>query len=305
VKVSGFTIARNAIKLGYPIELSMRSLLPLVDELVVAVGDSEDKTWEVVVGIGDPKIKPFHTVWDPGKRVGGQVLAEQTNLALARCTGDWAVYLQTDELLHESEIGGIRRRMERYLPTPVEGLSFQYVHFYGSYETVQDNWCVWYRREVRAVKTGKGVVSVGDAAGFRVSRDGTEHRLIRADAGAHVYHYGWVRPPSVMTEKRQSIRRLYRPDDPEAAVTSAAAAAPPSPYRDLGNLRYFHGAHPALMTPLIAARDWSFDGRIEQQPPTIVRYARLMARCPRDFARITVSRLRLAWNTYMPTPKLR
>lgn len=297
MRVSGFTIARNAVKLGYPIELSMRSLLPLVDELVIAVGDSEDNTWDVVVGIGDPKIKPFRTVWDPAKRVGGAVLAEQTNLALARCTGDWAVYLQTDELLHEAEIDGVHRRLERYLPTPVEGLSFQYLHFFGSYQTVQDNWCTWYRREVRAVKTGNGVTSVGDAAGFRVARDGAMRRLIRADAHAHVYHYGWVRPPVVMSEKRETIRHLYVPE-PEPPKSQ-------NPYSDLGNLRWFKGSHPALMSTSTTAQSWTFDPHLEQQPPRVVRYARLIARCPRGFARICSSRVLLAWNTYVPAPKLR
>lgn len=301
MRISGFTIARNAIKLGYPIEQSIRSLLPLVDELVVAVGEGEDQTWEFVTGIGDPKIKAFQTVWDDTRRVGGAVLAEQTNIALERCTGDWAVYLQTDELLHEREIETIRDRMNKYLKTPVEGLSFSYVHFYGSFETIQDNWCSWYRREVRAVKTGKGVVSVGDAAGFRISRDGRLNRLIRADSSAHVYHYGWVRPPAVMTEKRRSIRRLYRPDAPDAADL----ARPQSPYRDLGNLRPFTGTHPALIQPLIAARDWEFESHIAEQPPRWLRYFRLALRCPPDTARIVNSRVRLAWNSLVPAPKLR
>jgi len=166
VKISGFTISRNAVKYGYPIVESIRSLLPLVDELVVGVGDSEDETWDVVTGVDDPKIKPFRTVWDMTKREGGIVLSEQTNLALARCSGDWAVYLQGDEALHEDEIDQIRGRLHEHLNQKTEGLSFSYIHFYGSYATVQDNWCRWYRREVRAVKTGMDIVSVGDAAGF-------------------------------------------------------------------------------------------------------------------------------------------
>lgn len=303
MKVSGFTIARNAVRLGYPIAQSILSLLPLVDELVVAVGDSDDNTWDLIAELGDPKIKAFPTVWETANRTGGAVLAEQTNLALARCTGDWAVYLQTDELIHESEIKTIRTRLERFGQTPVEGLSFRYIHFYGSYQTVQDNWCVWYRREVRAVKTGIGITSVGDAAGFKISRAGRLDRLIRADSAAHVYHYGWARPPAVMSEKRRTIRRLYVPDGSPAE--DPPAAAPESPYRDLGNLRYFSGSHPSLIQPLVSAQDWRFDADIESQPPRFVRYLRILRKCPRDFVRIVVSRLLLAWNTAVPAPKVR
>lgn len=305
MKVSGFTIARNAIKLGYPIEESIRSLLPLVDEMVVAVGDGEDQTWELVTGMGDPKIVAFRTAWDMNKRAGGAVLAEQTNIALDRCTGDWAVYLQTDELVHEREIDIIRRNLEKHLHARTEGLSFRYLHFYGSYETVQDNWCRWYRREVRAVKTGIGIVSVGDAAGFKIARGRRLTRLVRADSGAHVYHYGWARPPQVMSDKRSHVQRFYYADGEETKIPVAERIVPDNPYRHLGNLLRFHGTHPALMQALVGAQDWSFDGHLEDQRPRWLRYVKLLINCPKDSLRIFVSRLLLAWNTYVPAPKLR
>lgn len=305
MKVSGFTIARNAIRLGYPIEESIRSLLPLVDEMVVAVGDSEDATWELVNGLGDPKITAFRTVWDMTRRGGGVVLAEQTNLALARCTGDWAVYLQTDELLNETEIEGIRAKLRKHLKTAIEGLSFSYLHFYGSYGTIQDNWCRWYRREVRAVKTGIGVVSVGDAAGFKIQRRGGPQRLVRADAGAHVYHYGWVRPPQVMTVKREHVQSFYQAAGPVGEPSNREPAPGLGPYGDLGHLRQFKGSHPALAATLAATQDWTFEPRLEQQPPRWLRYGRLLIDCPRDSLRILVSRILLTWNTHIPSPKLR
>jgi glycosyltransferase involved in cell wall biosynthesis len=305
MKVSGFTIARNAIKYGYPIEESMRSLLPLVDELVVGVGDSDDATWELVAGIGDPKIKPFRTVWDMTKREGGVILSEQTNLALAHCSGDWAVYLQTDEALHESEIGRIRDRLREHLDQKTEGLSFSYIHFYGSYSTVQDNWCRWYRREVRAVKIGKGIVSVGDAAGFKVKDGDRLRRLIRADSGAHVYHYGWARPPAVMVEKRQHVEGFYQGEGANGAVPEVERLVVAEPYRHLGDLVRFSGSHPAVMSDLVAAQDWTFSARIDEQAPRWVRYWRILRSCPRDSLRVFISRVLLAWNTYIHAPKLR
>jgi Glycosyl transferase family 2 len=305
VKISGFTIARNAVKFGYPITESLRSLLPLVDELIVAVGDSEDATWEVVNAIGDPKIQPFRTVWDMTRREGGQLLSEQTNLALQRCTGDWAVYLQSDEVLHEADIGRIRARLARHLDQRTEALSFLYVHFYGSYQTVQDNWCAWYRREVRAVKTGKRIVSVGDAAGFKL-RDGSRlRRLIRADSGARVYHYGWARPPAVMVTKQEHVVQLYEAEGTVAAIPEAARINPGQPYDMLGNLTIFTGSHPAVMRDLVASQDWPFDSGIGRQAPRWRRYLGMLLSCPRDSIRVFTSRLLLTWNTYVPTVKLR
>ncbi|HKC19893.1 MAG TPA: glycosyltransferase [Candidatus Dormibacteraeota bacterium] len=305
MKVSGFTIARNAVKFGYPIRESLRSLLPLVDELVIGVGDSEDDTWDVIQGIRDPKIKAFQTVWDMTRREGGQLLSEQTNLALSRCTGDWAIYLQSDEVLHEDDLGRIRTQLGKHLHQPTEALSFLYMHFYGSYETVQDNWCAWYRREVRAVKTGKGVVSVGDAAGFRLDDHGRHRRLIRADSGARVYHYGWARPPAVMVTKQTHVVKLYDSEKSVAAIPEAARINPERPYDMLGHLRRFTGPHPAVMAELVAGQDWSFDAGIDGQAPRWRRYLGMLLSCPRDSIRIFVSRLLLTWNTYIPVLKLR
>ena len=305
MRVSGFTIARNAIKLGYPLEQSLRSLLPLVDELIVAVGDSEDATWDLVCGIGDPKIVTFRTVWDTASSEGGAVLAEQTNLALTRCTGDWAVYLQSDEVLDEAELGTIRSRLLEHVDQPTEGLSFSYRHFYGSYSTVQDNWCSWYWREVRAVKTGKRIESVGDAAGFKI-RDGHRlRRLIRADSGAHVNHYGWVRPPTVMVDKQRSAVRLYEVEEGAGDIPAEARIDPAQPYRHLGHLVRFRGRHPSVMSDLVAAQVWDFDPQLESQRPRLLRYLGMLVACPRDSARVATSRLLLAWNTYVRRPKLR
>ena len=300
MKVTGFTICRNAIRFGYPLKESLQSLLPLVDELVVGVGDSDDGTWELIHSIGDSKIAAFRTVWDMSRREAGILLSEQTNIALARCTGDWAVYLQADEVLHEGDLGRIRGQLEHHLNLATEGLSFKYVHFYGSYGTVQDNWCQWYRREVRAVKIGRGVVSVGDAAGFKVDDGGRMRRLIRADARGSVYHYGWVRPPEVMVAKRQHIGHLYDSAEPEPAQTKPSTA-----YERLGHLKRFTGIHPSVMARLVAGQDWQFEARFETQAPDWLRHVRLLVSCPKSFLRIVVSRMILAWNTHVPVPKLR
>ena len=305
MRVSGFTICRNAVKFGYPLTESLLSLLPLVDELVVAVGDGEDSTWDLVCAIGDPRIKPFRTVWNTASSEGGVVLAEQTNLALARCTGDWAVYLQSDEVLLETEIEKIRSRLREHLDQETEALSFIYRHFYGSYSAVQDNWCAWYRREVRAVKVGKGIVSVGDAAGFGL-RDGDRlRRLIRADSGAHVHHYGWVRPPVTMVSKQQNAVRLYEAEEGAGNIPAGARIDAERPYRHLGHLRKFSGEHPAVMRERVAARDWDFDPEIANQPPRALRYLGVLVGCPRDSARVAISRLLLFWNTHIREPKLR
>lgn len=250
--VSGFTFIRNGINFDYPFRESIRSLLPFVDELIVAVGNSNDDTRESVVQIGSPKIRIVDTVWDESLRTGGRILAEQTNIALDEIGGNWGFYLQGDEVLHEEDERIIREALAAYAQVPeIEGLLFDYVHFYGSYETLGFS-RRWYRREVRVVRNGIGVRSWGDAQGFR--RDGKKLRV--AHIPARIFHYGWVKPPVKQTRKLESFHRLWHPDEwVDARLKGETTYA----YAEGGRLLTFDGSHPAVMKQRAKSRDWPFD----------------------------------------------
>ncbi len=109
ITISGFTYVRNGFKYGYPFIPSILSLLPVVDELIVVVGDSTDGTREAIVALNEPKIKLIDTVWDEKKREGGSIFADQSNLGLAQISGQWAVHLQVDEVLHEDDQQKLRQ----------------------------------------------------------------------------------------------------------------------------------------------------------------------------------------------------
>lgn len=245
--VSGFTIVRNAIRYDYPTVESIRSLLPLVDEMVVAVGDSCDGTRELIESIGDSKLRIIDTHWDDTVRSGGNVLAQQTNLALDACAGDWCFYLQADEVLHERDAGRIRHAMLRYEHRQeIEGLSFRYHHFRADYG-IRDP--LPYRRQVRVVRRSSGVRSVGDACGFAV--DG--RRLKTVTTGAWVYHYGYVKPPARMSAKMDYFLSLY--DGRQVAPGGEHAALL---YEwNLASCEPFRGEHPAVMAARIANKNWT------------------------------------------------
>lgn len=270
MKVCGFSIANQVVRLGYPIAESLRSMLPLVDEIVLNIGEDDDETWDLVAAMREPSIKPFRSFWDPNLREGGRLLAQQTNIALDRCRGDWAVYLQADEVLHEQDYPLIRDAMQRNLRRRTQGLCLYYHHFYGSFETEQDdprNWCRW---ATRIVKIGSGVRSTGDAADFCSVREGREGRLIRERTGAYVYHYGWTRPPEMMLTKQRHFERLYFDDARlEQAYRNKQAN---DMYSMRGNLRFYRGTHPSVMQEIVASQDWQFDHGIERQPPDWLRH---------------------------------
>ena len=249
------------MKYGYPVVEAVSSVLPLCDEFVLNVGKSEDETLEFVKTISSPKLLLLEHEWDMGLRQGGQLISVETNHALDKCTGDWCFYIQADEVLHEKYFPVVRSAMEYYLTDErVEALQFGYRHFYGSYDFYQDNFRNWYVKECRIVKRHPNIVSWGDGMDFR-HRDGSLLRKKRIDA--EIYHYGWVRPPQVMYTKNVGFHQLYYSDEEVKKIVPVAEQT----YNELGNLRRFADTHPAVMKERIAASNWEFDSKIEEQPP--------------------------------------
>jgi hypothetical protein len=207
VKVSGFTIVRNAIKLDFPVEASIRSILPVCDEVVVNVGRSEDDTLALVRSIGDPRIRIVESEWDMTRR--NTVLGHETLRAMRECRHPWGIYIQADEVLHERGAEELADAIQRYDDDArVEGLLVRYLHFYGGFDTIATH-RRWYRREVRAVRLDPrlDIRPYQGAQGFRV---GPEHRKIRARlTGAEMFHYGWARPAQALREKRELGKTMY------------------------------------------------------------------------------------------------
>ncbi|MBI4514611.1 MAG: glycosyltransferase family 2 protein [Deltaproteobacteria bacterium] len=252
MRISGFSFVRNAIDLYYPVVESIRSILPICDEFVIAAGDSSDGTTELLRSLNEPKLKIIDTVWERSQFKRGATNAYQSNLALDACTGDWCFYVQADEVVHERYLPGLLERMRSYLDDGrVEGLLFDYVHFFADYDHYHTSH-TWYRREVRIVRNRIGARSWKSAQGFR-KHDGS--KLHVAHAGAAIYHYGWVRPPKQMTRKRIAFVTIH-----EGAETAQDKFPDANQSFDFGLLKgrtRFTATHPAVMAARIAQKNWT------------------------------------------------
>jgi hypothetical protein len=252
MKVSGFTIVRNAVKFDYPIKEAILSVLPLCDEFIVLVGDSDDGTPELVKSISSD-LTIHHSTWDDSLREGGRVLAVETNKAfdLISKDSDWAFYIQADEVMHEQYIDTVKTDMQRYLNQPeVEGLLFNYTHFYGNYNYVGDS-RKWYRNEIRVVRNDRAIRSYKDAQGFRKN----DRKLQVKKTNAHIYHYGWVKHPAKQKEKEKSFHKLWHND---AWMESNVKDEPEFDYSLVDSLARFEGTHPAVMKERINRLNWEF-----------------------------------------------
>jgi glycosyltransferase involved in cell wall biosynthesis len=253
MKVSGFTIVRNAIRFDYPIVEAITSILPICDEVVVAVGKSDDATLELIRSIASSKIKIIETSWDDTLREGGRVLADETNKAFQACAvdSDWCFYIQGDEVIHEQYLPAIQAGMLQWQKNKeVEGLLFQYLHFYGSYDFVGDS-RRWYEKEIRIIRNNKRIKSYKDAQGFRLEG----RKLNVKPIEAFVYHYGWVKPPELQQAKQESFHKMWHSDD---WLRKNIPKAQGFDYSGIDSLTHFQGSHPLVMQPRITSSNWTF-----------------------------------------------
>ena len=264
MKVSGFTFVKNAVKYGYPVVESIRSVLPIVDEMIVSLGDSEDETNELVASIGSDKIKIIHSVWDNSLREGGKVLAAETDKAMdaTAADSDWLFYIQADEVLHEQYHSVILNAMQQYKDDErVEGLLFNYHHFYGSYKFIGDGRS-WYSKEIRVIRNNPKIRSWLDAQGFRV--EGRKLNVKQIDA--YIYHYGWVRNPVAMQRKYADFSNLWNEGEAhEQRMKELKMKATEFDYSNIDSVTLFNGTHPAVMKDLVSKEDWNFDMDVQQK----------------------------------------
>jgi glycosyltransferase involved in cell wall biosynthesis len=259
MKVSGFTFCRNAVKYDYPVVESICSILPIVDEFIVNVGRCEDGTLELIRSIGDPKIRIVESVWDDSLRKDGLIYAQQTNIALSHCTGDWAFYIQADEVIHEDDLPMIQEAMQAHFKNPaVKGLLFRYLHFVADYWSTNP-W--FYHKAVRIIRNNGEVESCGDAVGFHLIstkqylQSGPKQWI--ASSGGRIFHYGWVKDPKTMLAKVKEQITVYHGNTPPAAQAGLYKQSA-FQFEDYAVLKEFHGTHPLVMRArLEPAKRWA------------------------------------------------
>jgi hypothetical protein len=240
MKVSAFTFIKNGEILGYPFIQSIKSILPIVDEFVINVGSGEDNTLEVIQAINDPKIRIIQSCWNDNMKNRGYVYGQQKMVAQFNCTGDWAFYIEGDEIYHENDLDRIYMSMKENLDNPeVEALIFDFYHFYGNANSYLDS-PGWYRSEARIIKNSLRTYAP-DGLFWLVLDNNKTGRYPRAKhTGAKCYHYGWVRSEAQMNLKSKKVQKYWGGEANKIDYSKM----------DQSIIKEFKGSHPKII------QDW-------------------------------------------------
>ena len=237
MKVSAFTFIKNGQILGYPFLQSIQSILSIVDEFIVNVGESEDDTLSLIKSLANPKIRIIQSNWNDSMKDRGYVYGQQKMVAQFNCTGDWAFYIECDEVYHEKDLESIKKAMSKYVnDKEVEALVFDFYHFYGNANSFLDS-PGWYRSEARIIKNSVRSYSP-DSLFWLVLDKNRKGRYPKAKKiGIHCYHYGWVRSEDEMNLKSEKVQKYWGNNHQKIDYSKI----------DQAIIKKFNGTHPQII----------------------------------------------------------
>ncbi len=264
MKISAFTFLRNRLTYGYPFIESIKSLLPIVNEYIVVLGDSNDGSKEAILELNNPKIKIIPTIWDDNLRTGGKIFAQQANIGIENASknSDWLFHLQADEVLHEKDYDTILKGLKDNLNyLPVDGFLLNFKIFFGDY----NHYCPsrrFHQKEIRIIRNNPLIKSYKDSMGFRIFNNehnilekGTKLNVLQIDA--IIYHYSYVRHPNKQKAKQLEFAKKYIKTD-DFIADYLKKLDEQEVYGDYDFLYKFKETHPAVMNDLIMENDSSF-----------------------------------------------
>jgi hypothetical protein len=240
MKISGCTFIRNGVTLGYPFIESIKCLLMICDEVVVAVSaNNADNTLQLIKELNDPKLIIIETTWNNNMQVGGYVYGQQKMTAQFNCSGDWVFYLECDEIIHQDDIPMIKAKLHYYLADPkVEAIAFKYYHFYGTPNLIANS-PRWYKSEARIIKNN--IRSYAPDGLFWVvlttNKKGRYPNAILLNC--YIYHYGHTRLAKYMSTKNKQVAHYWKQEVHQDFLHYGNI--------DPKTLNKFTGHHPTIM----------------------------------------------------------
>jgi len=189
--ISVVFVVKNAIKQGYCFIDSLRSCLPIADELIISEGFSEDDTLNHLCKFRTGNRRNTKIVLDqdqwPESSYHGEAITEISTRAMQRATREWIYYLQADEIIHEDTVPHIKAIAKS---SEFNSASFPFHHFINKWEPAVDD--KYYKEAIRMIRRGRDISLMGDAWNFQGEVDPI---CPAGHSPKPIYHFAWVFPP--------------------------------------------------------------------------------------------------------------
>ena len=216
MKVVGITTARELTRLGYPIDLTLRSFGPAAWAVVAADENDPEGCPPPALclpdGLPQPRLTIVSTDWSSrkGAALFRWVLRTALHTAIEKLHATHVLYLEADEAMRPGDVAGLVREAP-----PVAWLP-RY-QFWRDLSTIRLDWTValprWASVEALLPSLDKGE---GDASALPVK---PEYAV--AQFPWPIFHYSRVGNPRMIAARRRAVARLWvgaREDESDESV---------------------------------------------------------------------------------------
>lgn len=233
----GTMIVHDAVRLDYCVDIALRSLAQICDEVIVVEAESTDHTRDILDAVKHDydQITIISMPWTPSRN--GEWLSALTNEARMRLKSDTHISLQADEVLDISERALIRNL------EPGRGYMLRRLNFWFDHKHLLPANRVCSSWVVRIAP--QAWPSYGDAEGLLPCGP-------TGICNAHIYHYGFLRHAKPLASKiRECTESFFGVIDPiHLDVENRGAEALIDPKHNtavtMKELAPFTGSHPDI-----------------------------------------------------------
>lgn len=244
--LSGFTLCRNAIKLDYCLELAVKSMLPICDEVVICDADSTDGTKEMIHAWAaeNPNIRICNWTW-PDPKGDFWFYVKWLNHARQHLRYDMMLLVEGDECLHEDSLMAIRAAADAK-----QARIFERLNFWGSPRDISPDGTYCGHVCVRLGPTRLHMPT--DAPDPLGSQEiATLAHEAGAQPGFQIFHYGTLRKKEAFLAKSRVMQSAIWDSFDSRLETAETTGQDWIPLCTFDKpMKVFNGIHP------IFAREW-------------------------------------------------
>ena len=183
--ISGYVVTQNSESRGYPFIATIRSMLPVCDEIIVVDANSTDNTYKILQELAKTyqKINVIKRDFKLPSKQRASMVAKYWAYARQKCSKGFCLQMFDYEVLHEDHVQGIME-LAKFMPIEVSIVALPVVRLWGNAGKIRIDNSIW---QCRLSRNSQSITHGIPAHLRRIDENGTLYAA-KGTAGVDYIH---------------------------------------------------------------------------------------------------------------------